>query len=333
MAKPSSHPDPSIPSVFVSQKSGLLLQNLYAPGYTQVYISAMSEMVWMSMIISTLAGFFAVSVVVTAFYLARRPVAGMGVDEDQDEEEGRAGGGAGGTRPRRRQGMNADQLRLLPVIVHQAEDAASGNEESSVPASANATIREERHTAGDTKRVCAICLELYEPNDKLRLLPCQHRYHKECIDQWLTTRGALCPVCKHDASSVSAAAATTTTTTGTSIQREGTDLEAGEGSSGGRSGRGLFSEEGSARENIRRAAQRVLGSRLLSWAPRPGTNSSSSSGGGSSGSNTENSSGEEARVRLLPLADSIQRTAGSSAAVELRQQQEEPPASLPTGNV
>ncbi|KAG7673845.1 putative Receptor homology region, transmembrane domain- and RING domain-containing protein 1 [Nannochloris sp. 'desiccata'] len=326
MAKPSSHPDPLIPSVFVSQKSGMLLQKLYAPGYTQVYISSISDMIWMSMIISTLAGFFAVSVVITAFYLARRPVAGMGGEEDEEEgggEEG-AGGGAGGTRPRRRQGMNADQLRLLPVIVHQAEDASSNNEESSpvtgATASANAVIDGEWHTAGDTKRVCAICLELYEPKDKLRLLPCQHRYHKECIDQWLTTRGALCPVCKHDASTGSAA--TTITTTMTSTQLEGADLEAGEGSSGSRR-RGLFSEDGSARGNIRRAAQRVLESRLLSWA-RPGTNSGVGAGaGGNSSSVIENNSGEEARVRLLPLAESNQRTAGTPGAVEIGQQQQQ----------
>jgi len=333
MAKPSSHPDPKIPSVFVSQKSGMLLQNLYTPGYTQVYMSAMSEMLWMSMIISTLAGFFAVSVVVTAFYLARRPVAGMVGEEDEEHGGvGHAGGGAAGARPRRRQAMNAEQLRLLPVIVHQPEDASSGNEEGSpvtgVQASANATLGEDWHTAGDTKRVCAICLELYEPNDKLRLLPCQHRYHKECIDQWLTSRGALCPVCKHDASTVSPA-----------TQAEGADLEAGEGSSGGRRrGLSLLSEEGSIRENIRRASQRVrdFSTRYRSMSgrlfARPGSSSSSSSGvsGGSDRSNTEVSEGT--RARLLPLADSNQRSGSTSAAVEIRQQLQEEPSSSSLGN-
>jgi hypothetical protein len=291
MAKPSSNPDPLIPSVFISQKSGLLLQKLYAPGYTQVYISNMSDMVWMSMIISTLAGFFAVSVVVTAFYLARRPNSG-GDEEEGEEEEGVAGT----TRPRRRQGMNAEQLKLLPVIVHKAEDANEDNSNNSrsIGGALVAANPGEWHTAGDTKRVCAICLELYEPDDKLRLLPCQHRYHKECIDPWLTRRKPLCPVCKFDAN-----------TTTAPQQLEGADVEAGEGSSGGgtstsstrRSGGGMFSEEG-ARENIQRVAQRVLESRLLSWV-RP-NNSRSPEG------NTT-SSGEDARMRLLPLAESSQR--------------------------
>ena len=31
------------------------------------------------------------------------------------------------------------------------------------------------------------------------MLPCKHRYHVACIDQWLSSRKPLCPICKHDA--------------------------------------------------------------------------------------------------------------------------------------
>lgn len=43
---------------------------------------------------------------------------------------------------------------------------------------------------------CSICLEAFEEGDTLRLLPCLHRYHARCADEWFR-RSPACPICKH----------------------------------------------------------------------------------------------------------------------------------------
>jgi hypothetical protein len=49
----------------------------------------------------------------------------------------------------------------------------------------------------DSNASCSICLCDFERGDKLRALPCMHKYHAACVDDWLA-RSSVCPNCNVD---------------------------------------------------------------------------------------------------------------------------------------
>ena len=44
---------------------------------------------------------------------------------------------------------------------------------------------------------CCICICEYEDEDEVRVLPCKHSFHADCVDQWLQLN-STCPLCKRD---------------------------------------------------------------------------------------------------------------------------------------
>jgi hypothetical protein len=45
---------------------------------------------------------------------------------------------------------------------------------------------------------CSICTEDFELGQDQRVLPCDHRFHPECIDPWLLNVSGTCPLCRVD---------------------------------------------------------------------------------------------------------------------------------------
>ncbi|KAL4586538.1 hypothetical protein LXL04_011174 [Taraxacum kok-saghyz] len=43
---------------------------------------------------------------------------------------------------------------------------------------------------------CAICLNKVEDDDEIRELRCDHHFHKNCLDMWVSYGHATCPLCR-----------------------------------------------------------------------------------------------------------------------------------------
>eukprot|EP00891_Asterochloris_glomerata_P002536 jgi/Astpho2/2536/Aster-x0539 len=190
MSKPLGHPDPGIPAVFVTQKTGIIVKRLMTEGVTVVRITLTAAALWISMLMSALAGMLAVSVVGAAFWWIRRnrlqTVPGqLGYEPLRDSNEG----------------MSPAQMRALPVVMHEKRHSSFRRHNSSSACSDSTSDEGSPRgpKGGGTLKTCAVCLEDYSEGEKLRVLPCRHRFHMECIDQWLSSRRPLCPVCKNNA--------------------------------------------------------------------------------------------------------------------------------------
>lgn len=80
-----------------------------------------------------------------------------------------------GGRSRRQRGLDSGILETFPTLVYSE-------------------VKE--HKIGKGALECAICLNEFEDEDTIRLLPkCDHVFHQECIDAWLATH-VTCPVCR-----------------------------------------------------------------------------------------------------------------------------------------
>lgn len=54
----------------------------------------------------------------------------------------------------------------------------------------------------DDDDVCSLCLDAYEEDDSLVVLPCKHYFHQECVSRWFSTKRQskhpTCPKCRRN---------------------------------------------------------------------------------------------------------------------------------------
>ncbi|XP_034924609.1 receptor homology region, transmembrane domain- and RING domain-containing protein 2 isoform X1 [Populus alba] len=152
----------TIPAVFVSKTSGETLKK-YA-GLTDLelwIIPSFENSAWSIMAISFISLLAMSAVLATCFFVRRHRVR---------RERPRS------SRVREFNGMSSRLVKAMPSLTFTS-------------------VLEDNCTS----TTCAICLEDYTVGEKLRILPCRHKFHAFCVDSWLTTWRTFCPVCKRDA--------------------------------------------------------------------------------------------------------------------------------------
>ncbi|KAL6883339.1 hypothetical protein ACP4OV_010753 [Aristida adscensionis] len=46
--------------------------------------------------------------------------------------------------------------------------------------------------------LCVICLDPIDADEELRVLPCRHAFHRQCVDKWFAIGNLVCPICKFE---------------------------------------------------------------------------------------------------------------------------------------
>lgn len=94
--------------------------------------------------------------------------------------------------------FNGDDFDMLRQLDDEADMPFQGATEREINRLPLQVLSEnDASIAKRRKDYCAICLEPFAAAEEVRSLPCLHRYHKQCIDPWLSQK-ASCPVCKFE---------------------------------------------------------------------------------------------------------------------------------------
>ncbi|CAE6522568.1 unnamed protein product [Rhizoctonia solani] len=120
----------------------------------------------------------------------------------------------------RTSGSGADLERGVPMV-GSTDTPANGSRSNEASATqpqqavASGSAPSSPTRADELTRVaigvetCPICILDFEEDDDLRVLPCEgrHRFHKDCVDQWLLELSSSCPLCREDFAALEAMAA------------------------------------------------------------------------------------------------------------------------------
>ena len=92
----------------------------------------------------------------------------------------------------------------------QRETSKSAHQENTTEASTQAATTENTGSGtrpqptgdpianADNGLACSVCTDDFAKGQDVRVLPCNHKFHPECIDPWLLNVSGTCPLCRVD---------------------------------------------------------------------------------------------------------------------------------------
>ncbi|KAH9871824.1 hypothetical protein J1614_006081 [Plenodomus biglobosus] len=110
------------------------------------------------------------------------------VETETSHTDTAAGTGTGTT-----DGMPKPASDEIETSRNATKTLAEGHQEG-IAAAASGTD----NTSNEENLGCSICTEDFEKGQDLRVLPCDHKFHPECVDPWLLNVSGTCPLCRVD---------------------------------------------------------------------------------------------------------------------------------------
>eukprot|EP00879_Flechtneria_rotunda_P031730 GHRR01034684.1.p1 GENE.GHRR01034684.1~~GHRR01034684.1.p1 ORF type:complete len:249 (+),score=78.95 GHRR01034684.1:83-748(+) len=101
-------------------------------------------------------------------------------------------------------GLRSDVINKLPQMqVKQLQQLQQDTHCSRPPQQQHAKhqqLQQQALAALDKSGLCAVCQCDFAPDETVKLLPCNHLYHQECVDHWLQLN-KMCPICNKEVTS------------------------------------------------------------------------------------------------------------------------------------
>ncbi|KAK5044748.1 hypothetical protein LTR84_010522 [Exophiala bonariae] len=102
---------------------------------------------------------------------------------------------------------NLDQIPTTDVVTgagavaaaDKSIEAATGKSDDGTDAPPTVTpANNPDGTDAEGHLGCSICTEDFHKGEELRVLPCNHKFHPDCVDPWLLNVSGTCPLCRID---------------------------------------------------------------------------------------------------------------------------------------